>query len=569
MFRTAITAIACTAAAGAAASNPPAPGAACEDCPNIVLLMTDDQDELIGGWDPMKKTRAMVETAGTRAVQWRVHTPICAPSRAELQTGRYYHNLKSTLETPPEQLSDGAVEHLDLGGKVWPHVFPRILREEAGYVTGMFGKCMNGNCGVNLENGYSTKPESNLHLMGAFDRWFEGMTYDTIEGYLNTSFFDNHAPGCTWPWVGDACVVPTSPGGAWAGKGDGYTTATLGNKTVEFIHEVAGKGRPFFVYFAPHAPHTPSTPAPWYERGTWCDDVISPRLPNWNYTGVNKSVCSKEPTPEAAVHDFHELVSCQPYFDVKEVSDIDTLAQNRCRTLLSVDDSYAAILSALDATGVAANTYVLVTSDHGYNLGHHGLPSNKFVMYEHALRVPMLFRGPGVAAGAVMAEMGTQVDLAPTILGLAGLPTPDAMDGRSFVANVVSDTAAAAGSVRRALLRAPGVVNRTSTFHEYYDFGPFYGRASDPPRAAPLDDWSNTYIALTYRGPLGHYKYGVYDPFGKQTGFARPNMRELFDLAVDPYELHNVHRTVDPAVVKELEAVLYSWYRCQGAACAE
>ena len=47
---------------------------------------------------------------------------------------------------------------------------------------------------------------------------------------------------------------------------------------------------------------------------------------------------------------------------------------------------------------------------------------------------------------------------------------------------------------------------------------------------------SNTYIALTYKGPLGYLKYGVYDPYGKQTNFSKPYMLELFDLAKDEYD---------------------------------
>jgi arylsulfatase A-like enzyme len=53
-----------------------------------------------------------------------------------------------------------------------------------------------------------------------------------------------------------------------------------------------------------------------------------------------------------------------------------------------------------------------------YNLGHHRLPSNKFLLYDHSLRIPMLFSGPGITAGVEHAFFGTQVDLAPTMLGM-------------------------------------------------------------------------------------------------------------------------------------------------------
>ena len=129
-------------------ARPPAAGAACKDCPNILLMFTDDQDLVLGGWEgigwkgPMAQTRAAITAKGTTATQWRIHTPICAPSRAEMQSGRYYHNIKNDAPTPYWSVTSGAVGHLDLG-KVWPQVFPKTLRMERGYTTALFGKCMN------------------------------------------------------------------------------------------------------------------------------------------------------------------------------------------------------------------------------------------------------------------------------------------------------------------------------------------------------------------------------------------------------------------------------------------
>ena len=69
----------------------------------------------------------------------------------------------------------------------------------------------------------------------------------------------------------------------------------------------------------------------------------------------------------------------------------------------------------------------------GYNLGNHMLASAKMQPYDHSLRIPMLFAGPGIKRGSQLDWLGTQVDLAPTILALAGIPTPSDMDGRSIV----------------------------------------------------------------------------------------------------------------------------------------
>eukprot|EP01052_Picozoa_sp_SAG31_P039130 SAG31_NODE_5361_length_2588_cov_6.961029_3_plen_365_part_00 len=227
----------------------------------------------------MTKTLAMIQAKGAIATQWRIHTPICAPSRSELQSGRYYHNIASRALTPPSCLGGGADSHgglclgsgavgqVDLGAKVWPYLFPTRLRA-AGYRTGLFGKCMNGDCGANTFAG-----GENLHTMGAFDRWFEHA------GFVNGTFFDTEAPGCNISaalkaegpelWASDrfgggnrgpsadpesGCETRTFPGGVWSGRGDGYDTSTIGNITVEWLTKLKAEedATPWFVYFAPH-----------------------------------------------------------------------------------------------------------------------------------------------------------------------------------------------------------------------------------------------------------------------------------------------------------------------------
>lgn len=548
-------------------ASPPTPGPACKDCPNILLMFTDDQDEIIGGWDPMLQTQRLVAEKGARAVEWRIHTPICAPSRAQLQSGRYFHNIKSPEYTPSPKVSSGAVGQVNLS-ESWTYIFPKILREEKGYVTAQFGKCMNGNCGANSQ-AYGL----DMHQMGAFDRWFEHA------GFVNGTFFDNEAsPKCVYPYddsKNGPCQTKTFPGGKWAGRGDGYDTSTIGNMTVEWIRQVNGAGRPWFVYFAPHAPHSPATPSPWYEKGTMCDGIQAPRLPNWNYTGPHVTKCSalppsgkppfgKEPVWWWDNTEFPELTSCQPHFNKKDAHGIDQLAQKRCKALLSVDDSYAGIMKVLKELDTLENTYILVTSDHGYNLGHHMLPSNKFLVYEHSLRIPMLFMGPGIKANSTFSFLGTQVDLAPSILGLADINPPAAVDGKSVIPLLVSPTADIPASVKRHISKTPQII-RESSFFTYYNQGPW-----EVGTRHPLDDWSNTYIGVRYLHKKDSWKYAEYDPYGKQTNFTKPYMYQLFDLNTDPYELYNIYnqtKTSKPELIQMLHNLTHTWYHCAGANC--
>jgi len=268
----------------------------------------------------------------------------------------------------------------------------------------------------------------------------------------------------------------------------------------------------------------------------------------------------------------------------------------------------------------------MVTSDHGYNLGQHRLPSNKFLLYDHAVRIPMVVRGPGVAAGN-NSVLGTNVDYAPTWLGLAGIETPSCMDGRSLLSQLVPEanegllpppTREHVRAERRGLRQRPW---RDSVFFQYYNQGgpnPWDGKPPVPwdaqgwapgstsnpqqkiadlnfppfPRdvglnatVRPLDDWSNTYIGLLSLDASlgGKYKYGEYEYrcstadirsrqcFAATAGGMQPPSDDysyqLFDLTADPFELTNVYASAEPALKAALAAKLREYYPCQGVAC--
>ena len=111
----------------------------------------------------------------------------------------------------------------------------------------------------------------------------------------------------------------------------------------------------------------------------------------------------------------------------------DLLMTKRLQTLQSVDDGIEQVYRRLAAAGELDNTYIVFTSDHGYHLGQFGLAKGKSYPFEFDIRVPLVVRGPGVRAGSTSRDAVLNVDLAPTLLELAGLTPPPHMDGRSFV----------------------------------------------------------------------------------------------------------------------------------------
>jgi arylsulfatase A-like enzyme len=102
------------------------------------------------------------------------------------------------------------------------------------------------------------------------------------------------------------------------------------------------------------------------------------------------------------------------------------------RAALALDDSVGAVLGALERAGRDRDTYVLFMSDNGFFLGEHRL-GDKRLAYEEALRVPMVMKGPGLAP-RVVTSISLNIDVAPTLLDLAGLGVPMSMQGKSLAA---------------------------------------------------------------------------------------------------------------------------------------
>ena len=116
-------------------------------------------------------------------------------------------------------------------------------------------------------------------------------------------------------------------------------------------------------------------------------------------------------------------------------SDIDTIDEryrDRIRSLQAADEMVAEIITTLQDTGTLSSTYIFFTSDNGYLLGQHR-QTDKGVPYEEAIKVPLVVRGPGIAAGRSIGQLSSSIDLAPTIADLARALIPRFVSGRSLV----------------------------------------------------------------------------------------------------------------------------------------
>lgn len=356
--------------------------------PNIIFLLTDDQDLLLGGTSPMAFTRSFLHEGGARLSNFFVNTPVCCPSRSTLLSGRYAHNWHAD--------SGPTCMHMNVSNAEFEESVIGVHMKALNYTTGLFGKMLNPS-GMSL---YCSEHRERRPLPG-FDSWL-AMCNDNR--YFENRFNRN----------GAIFKSGSSP--------EDYLTSIIGNETVKFVKTALTSGKPFFAYVAPHAPHVPATPAPWYEDKFSGDKA--PRTPSYNYSAL----------------DHHYVIRMQPPITTDQAGEIDELFRNRLRTLLSVDDITLALYNLLQKYGELDNTYFVWTSDHGYQLGQLRLPSCKLQPYEHDIRVPFAIRGPGIPANSVFSFVASIVDVSPSLLVLGGGKPLESQDGKSFAELLIKDS---------------------------------------------------------------------------------------------------------------------------------
>ncbi len=197
--------------------------------------------------------------------------------------------------------------------------------------------------------------------------------------------------------------------------GRDYQTDVLRRKTRDFIGVSAAAGKPFFAYVAPRAPHLSATPAPRDLHAY--DGLRAHRTPSFD---------------ELNVSDKPPWIRDLPRLSYAEKAAIDDRHESRIESLQAVDDLVAGVVGRLRDRGVMGNTYVFFSSDNGWHEGEHRVSFGKARPYEESVRVPLLVRGPGVAAGHNAQKLALNTDYLPTLTDLAGAQTPAYTDGRSL-----------------------------------------------------------------------------------------------------------------------------------------
>jgi arylsulfatase A-like enzyme len=411
--------------------------------PNIVCIVGEGLrwDELSSTGNKLIKTPNL-DRIGREGCTFKnafVVNSLCLPSRATMLTGMYSHTT-------------GAVSNVE--GKI-PARFPLVsdLLQNAGYETAFLGKS---------------------HIEGALMEH----NWDYYFGFVGQA--DYYRPRIT-----EGVRGKYGPAKLYEGK---YVDTLLTEKAIAWLKQERTK--PFCIFLWFYAPH-----APFYRPKDLVNDLNGVPIPKPKTFDEN---LQNYPGKPRAVADADDKIGYSEVFS-DDPRSLEELVKDHNVGVEDNDRNTGAVWQELERQNIVNNTAVLLSSDHGFFLGEHHL-YDKRLMYEPSIRVPMIVTCPGrVKAGTTSEEMVLNLDLAPTLLDIAGVSVPSEIQGKSML----------------PLAEGKAIPWRKDWLYEYYEYPGFENVR--PCRGV-----------RTNRYKLIHF-------------FIEPQEFELYDLRVDPDEMHNLY----------------------------
>ncbi len=401
------------------------------DRPNIVLIFADElRADALGCYgSTVCRTPNLDRLAAESALlsQCMVTQPTCTPSRASVLTGCFPSALRSRMvgcHTPDD-----------------PRFLPRVLGR-AGYHTASIGK-------IHMVPG-AAEPEAVTETSqadGDFDYY----------GFRHVDLVNGHGLGGSEysRWLDETCpdhkerraaAKPIAPGInnetgslrtlSWTLPPEAHSGEYITARAQEFFERAAAApDAPFFLHLSFPDPHHPFT-APEPYGSLYEPERMPPPLPavtsEAGATALQLATHSGERTRFPDGRSADRVIGTPPQ-DYSRLTTADWQAAKAIYygMISLLDVQVGRLLQSLADTGLAENTVVVFLSDHGEYMGDHGLCGKGF-HYDSVIRTPMLIRGPGVQAGLRLDSLASTVDLAPTLLALAGVVAPEAMQGISM-----------------------------------------------------------------------------------------------------------------------------------------
>jgi len=514
--------------------------------PNIVVILTDDQDVVMKGTQPLELAHQHIAQHGLQFTNAFTTTPICCPSRASILTGRYLHNTGVKNNT----VSGGC------NGDKWRDelelkTFATRLKE-VGYKTMYAGKYLNqyGN----------SKAGGVAHVPPGWDWWV---------GLAGNSRYYNYT---------------LSVNGKAKHHGDDYAkdylTDVIRRYSIKFLNTMSQSkdDSPFLMMLAPPACHSPFTPAPQHQKKF--SNTTAPR------TDVFNRDTSQDPEK-------HWLMMSKPKKMSEEtIKKVDEMFRDRWRTLLSVDVMVDKVVAALKHYNMLDDTYIILTSDNGFHMGQFALPLDKRLPYEFDIRIPMWMSGPNITKNDSVSTPVLTIDLAPTLLDIAGVAQNyDDMDGLSMVPlfsthhesqttdeaarNIPSIVSKTVNSTLPISSNYTGIQGRNSFLVEYSGEGSAHtnsescagllhndldnlAQCSDMFDCKCQDARNNTYTCLRTMGQEDTMFCQFHD---------EANFLEMYSILQDPYQISNLATLLSAETIDYYKKQISLLINCQGASC--
>lgn len=359
------------------------------DRPNVLFLVCDDLNCNLDCYGHPLVESPNLDRLAERGVLFRqahCQYPLCGPSRASFLTGLYpdqtgiHRNAVFLRETMPKVKT-----------------LPQMFRKH-GYFATRIGKLYHYSVPAHIGTGGHDDPYS----------W---------DATINPRGRDK---------TDEADVVTLSPGKyggtlSWLaaeGTDQEQTDGIAATEAIALLQQYAETEQPFFLAVGMFRPHTPYVaPKAYFERYS-VDQIEVPEVPegylNTLPGGARKSLTRKREQLNLPNETARQAI--QAYY----------------ASISFVDAQLGRILDVLDATGLAENTIVVLTSDHGYHMGEHG-HYQKTTLFEDATRVPLLIAGPGVEKRGLKTDaLAELIDLYPTLAELCGVTPPKGLPGVSL-----------------------------------------------------------------------------------------------------------------------------------------
>lgn len=437
---------------------------------NFVFILLDDQpyDAFShSGRYPFLKTPNLDKLAseGVRFNNFFCTTSLCSPSRASYLTGTYAHKHGVTQ-------NDHRVD------PDWESNPPfTVALQDAGYETAMVGKI------------HMKLAEGKAHVRPGFDYW---LSFQGQGEYFNPELNENGREFTE----------------------EGYMTDILTRYAIDWLTNRRNPSKPFSLFLWHKAVHEPFIPAERYAGVYKNENLPEPPFGTARETFLGKPEWQRIKAFDSKWKEYTPVES----LPVKEWNPKNRMYLSLLECLLAVDESTGEVINALEAIGELDNTVIIYASDNGYFMGEHTY-WDKRIAYEPSMRIPLIMRFPGIMEpGKQVEQLCMNIDIAPTILNLAGVEIPEYMQGKSLL----------------PLLENNGQTEwRSSFLFEYY-----------------VDD------AYPYAGP--DLLAVRTDSFKLVDAFLDKDIDELYNLTLDPGEMKNLisdpeYKNVEVRLRRELE----------------